>query len=252
MTAEARIGPLRALRLAASWLTVAPVGSPSVPMDRRAGRAVIAVTPLIGAILGATAAGMAVALSLTRAPDLLIGVLVVAFLALATRGMHLDGLADTADGLGCYGDPQRVRQVMRDGSTGPFGAATLFVVMGLDGVCVAALFSTDEFYAIGFTIAASRLAAVVGCRWGLAAADSTGFGALVASSQRWSILAWLAVACAAASPLGIRGFIAVGVIGATSWAFTAHTARRTGGMNGDVLGAAIELSWVAALLTLVI
>ncbi len=252
MAADHRTGPVTALRLALSWLTVAPVGTPPTAPDRRVGAAVIAVAPVVGALVGAAAAGAAFGLSHTRAPGLLIGVLVVALLALATRGMHLDGLADTADGLGCYGDPRRVREVMRDGSTGPFGVAVLIAATAVGAISIGALADGGAWYAIGFAVALSRLAAVVGCRWTLAAADSTGFGALVAGTQRWSLPVWIAVACAVAYPLGVRGPLAVAIVVAGSWAFTAHCARRIGGINGDVLGASIELSCAAALLVLVL
>ncbi|GAA3037721.1 adenosylcobinamide-GDP ribazoletransferase [Gordonia defluvii] len=250
MTPESRIGPLGALRLAASWLTVAPVGTIDRNIDRAAGAAVIAVTPFIGTVVGVLAAGTAFGFSHTQAPDLLIGGLVVAVLALVTRSMHLDGLADTADGLGCYGDPQRVRQVMRDGSTGPFGVVALIAVLGTGAVCIGTLAHDRAWYAIGFAVVASRLAAVIGCRRRLPAADPTGFGALVAGTQSWSIPLWVAVGCAAAYPLGPRGFIAIALVVAGAWAFTAHCSRRFGGINGDVLGASIELSCAATLIVL--
>ncbi|QKT07625.1 adenosylcobinamide-GDP ribazoletransferase [Gordonia sp. X0973] len=247
-----RVGPLRSLWLAFSWLTVAPIGTPTVTMDRRAGRAAIAVTPVVGAALGAVAAAAAFGMAHTRAPDLLVGVLVVALLALTTRGMHVDGLADTADALGCYGPPERVREVMRDGGVGPFGVAALIGAAAVDAICIGTLTGENRWYAIGFAIGSSRIAAVVGCRWTRGPADSTGFGALVAGTQRWSIACWILLAAAAAYPLGVRGFVAVAIVVVGSWLFTAHCARRVGGVNGDLLGAAIELSTIAALLAFVL
>ena len=80
----------------------------------------MASVPAIGAALGAASAGLAFGLAQTDLPALTAGVLIVVLLGVATRGMHLDGLADTADGLGCYGPPDRVTEVMRSGTVGDF------------------------------------------------------------------------------------------------------------------------------------
>lgn len=239
---------MTALITATSWLTVAPVPSPADPPDRRLGGAVIAVVPVVGTLLGALGAAVAFSLSHTPAPALLIGLLVVAVLALATRGMHLDGLADTADGLGCYGPPERVREVMRGGPAGPFAVATLVIVLSIDAVCIGALADQNRWYAIGFAIALGRVAAVVAARTTLPPSSPDGFGALVAATQRGSVAVWAIVAAAAAYPLGPVGYLSVLAVVAFAWAFSAHCARRMGGINGDVLGAGIELSVTLTLL----
>ncbi|MGO3325464.1 adenosylcobinamide-GDP ribazoletransferase [Gordonia sp. (in: high G+C Gram-positive bacteria)] len=244
--------PLTAVGIAVSWLTVAPVPAPRVQMDRRAGGAAITAVPLVGALLGGIAAAAAYGLSLTALPDLLVGVLVVALLALATRGMHVDGLADTADGLGCYGDEVRVREVMRSGDVGPFGAASLAIVLGAQAAAFGALSASEQWWDIVFAVALARVTAVYVCRAGLPPANSTGFGALVAGTQRWSILVWTAVAAAAAWPLGIRALCAVAAVAVFSYAFAAHCRRRMGGIAGDVIGAAIELSTVLTLVVLLV
>ncbi len=208
--------------------------------------------PIVGILLGALASGISVGLGHTDAPDLLVGLLTVGALALATRGMHIDGLADTADGLGCYGQPERVREVMRSGSAGPFAIATLSVVIGVEAVAIGALVAESRWYDIGFAIALARTAAVVACRWTLRPSSPDGFGALVVGTQRWSIAAWVLLALVAAYPVGGAGFASVAAVGVGAWLFSAHCARRMGGVNGDVLGASIELACAATLVILLV
>ncbi|GEE03391.1 adenosylcobinamide-GDP ribazoletransferase [Gordonia spumicola] len=246
------VSPLGALHVAVSWLTVAPLPQPRAEMDRRTGGAAIAAVPVVGALLGCVAASAAFGLSFTRLPDLLIGVLVVALLALSTRGMHLDGLADTADGLGCYGDPEGVRAVMRSGDVGPFGAATLTVVLAVQAIGFSTLSADHSWPQIVFAVALGRVAVVYGCRRGLDAANADGFGALVAGTQRWSTVAWTVVAFGAAWPLGVRAVCAVPAVVLFTVLFTAHCRRRMGGVSGDVLGAVVELSTAVAAVLLIV
>ncbi|MFE0749509.1 adenosylcobinamide-GDP ribazoletransferase [Gordonia sp. NPDC058843] len=253
------IPPTRTLRTAFSWLTIAPVGGhdTSAAPDRSLGAAVMAAVPVVGAVLGAASAIVAFGLAHTGLPMLMIGVLVVVLIAAATRGMHLDGLADTADGLGCYGPPERVTEVMRSGTVGPFGVATLVLTLAVQATGFAALADESRWYEIAFAIALGRLGAVIGTRRSLEPAHPNGFGALVAGTQRTSVVVWLLLALAATVPLGlspngfdgghleaatvVRGVMVVLCVAAFAWWFTRHCARRMGGMSGDVLGATIEL-----------
>ncbi|EOM78184.1 adenosylcobinamide-GDP ribazoletransferase [Rhodococcus rhodnii] len=240
----------RGVALSFSWLTVLPVRSPS-PIDRRAAGRAITAAPLTALVLGAGAAAIASAASLTALPPLAVGLLVAAALALASRGMHLDGLADVADGLGVYGTPERTREVARSGSSGPFAVVTLVVVLVLQATAFGALASRGEYAAVALAVVVGRVSAVIGCRRGIPAATASGFGALVAGTQPWPVVvAWvLAAAAAGVAAAGWTGLAAVVVGLAVAEAAGTHAVRRFGGLVGDVLGAGIELAVVAAALT---
>lgn len=246
---------MRGLALALSWLTVLPVRA--VPegagLDPRAAASAIRWAPLVGALLGGAAAGVLAGLTALGVPGLLTGLLTVGFLALATRGMHLDGLADTADGLGCYGPPERALAVMRDGGAGPFAVVTLVVVLTGQAAALAALAGDQAWWAVVVAVAAGRAAFAWPCRRGVPAARPEGLGAAVAGSQQWWVApAWWVVWAVAAVPALDRawqGPLAVLLGAATVVALSAHTRRRFGGMTGDILGAACEL---AVLVTLVV
>ena len=138
----------------------------------------------MGLLLGAAAGGLVVGLAALGLPALVTGLLAVGALALATRGMHLDGLADTADGLGCYGPPERALAVLRDGSAGPFAVVTLVVVLGVQAASLGALgaapISVAAVPAAALAAATGRASFAWSCRRGVPPARPDGLGALVA------------------------------------------------------------------------
>jgi adenosylcobinamide-GDP ribazoletransferase len=232
------------VRLAFSWLTVLPVGVARV--DRALAGAAISAAPVVGLVLGAGAAGLLLLLDLLGIGGLLAGFLVVGFLALATRGMHLDGLADTADGLGSYKNADGALAIMRDGPVGPFGVVALVLVLGTQAAAI------DDWFSLVLAVTAGRVAFVLCCRHGTTAARSEGLGALVAGSQPLATPILWVLGLLLVSPLAdlahpYRGPVAIAAATGLVLLLGQHATRRLNGITGDVLGAACEIATTVVL-----
>lgn len=262
-----------AVRLALSWMTVLPVGGRGVPGRSEAGRAMTAL-PVVGLVCGVVATATAHGAYAVGAGSVIAGVVGIAAVLALTRAMHVDALADTADGLGSYAGPERALEIMRSGSVGPMGAAVLVLVLLAEVAALGALVASGAWLAPIAAFVLSRCLPVIQLRRGVPAATTTGFGAMVAGSQSRAAVVAVALICAAAGAgLAGSGWSATGWgaawSGAAWWAptigaalglslyaaaagFARHAVRRLGGVNGDVLGAGIEAGTAAALVIAVI
>jgi adenosylcobinamide-GDP ribazoletransferase len=222
-------------------------------------RGVLPWAPLVGLVLGALVTGTAWAGARYAGP--LVGaVLGLGVLAALTRGLHLDGLADTADGLGPLGSRERALQVMRAGDIGPFGVVTVVLTLLLQTACLAALLAVDGgWLTLPVAVVAARLAMARAGLPGVAVAEGSTLGRAVAGTVTPLRLTATALVCAAAVvagavlvgaglPTGAR-LLAAAVLGCLAAEALYRRARiRLGGVNGDVMGAMGETTTAVVLL----
>lgn len=241
-------GSLRATAAALAFLTRVPVGRLAVlgPDDVARGAVLF---PAVGAGIGALVGGVAVGLD-SRLTVLLAAALAVAAEALVTGAIHLDALADTADGLGTP-TRERALEVMREPAIGSFGTAALGLDLLVKTAALAALLDgPDPVLAATAAFALGRTAPLA-LSWTLPYARAGGgTGASLAGPGRapWLAAGLLLGIGIAVGALGLRGLWLVAGAGVAVVLVGLVARRRLGGVTGDVLGAAVEL---ATALTLV-
>ena len=249
------------LLAALGLFSVLPVPGRAAPP----GPGVLRWLPVVGVLLGGLAC--LPALAVWRGGDqgspFLAAALVVTGLALLTRGLHLDGTADLADGLGSGRPADQALAIMRRPDVGAFGVAALVCVLLLQvtalGTVLAASSVPGGVLAVVLATATGRVA--VGQAASRLPAAGSSLGVLVAGAgapgERWGMGAVLLAAAAGA------GVVTGGSAGQVLWwpaavvlallvaaLLTRHAARRLGGVNGDVFGAVVETGTTVALLVL--
>jgi adenosylcobinamide-GDP ribazoletransferase len=202
--------------------------------------------PLAGAVLGLALGGVWWGAERLWPAAVAAAIVVVADLAL-TGLLHVDGLADAADGLLPHLDRSRRLEGMAAPDVGAFGVATVGAVLLLRWTALAAM--TPSPLLLGGLWCASRTTMAVTARTlpyarpcGLASAFLG--GAAVPSAVAGGVLA-TGLALAGVEVPGVVGIAAV-VAGAAAVAALAR--RRLGGFTGDVLGAGSMVGETAGLL----
>ena len=244
---------MRTFRVALTFLTVIPAGIKSFRGPDELARSA-SCFPLVGLLLGLlTAAPTALIRDILPTGPLI--VLVIAGLFFLTRGLHLDGLADTADGLVGGLHRERALEIMKDGPVGPMGAAVIVLVYLLKYAALSSADSSMLLVLILLMPVSGRWSMVLaGSAFGPARKDGLG-------SQFIQDLSWGRFVLSSAVPLGalffvywgnaaLAAFILFGMIAAlaVSLLFALLAARRLGGLTGDVLGAVNEIAETAFLL----
>jgi adenosylcobinamide-GDP ribazoletransferase len=240
---------LRPALAAVTFLTAAPIGRRTEigASDLRRG---MGFFPLVGALVGALTGGVAWAAALVL-PPLPAAALGVAAGVAVTGAMHLDGLADTADGVGASLSGGGPTAAMHDPRLGVFGGAAVALDLLLRVSVLGALVSADPRFPVEAIVAgalgrAAAMALLVACPY---AGGEAGTGGWTRGSSIGPTLVGLVVALGlgvlSVGPETTGGMVAVGVV--ATLLVGRWSRRRLGGVTGDTLGAAVELTETLAL-----
>lgn len=205
--------------------------------------------PAVGLIIGALL--LAVDRVATRALPLpTVDVMIVVALVIITGALHLDGLADAADGLFGGATPERRLEIMRDVHAGTYAVVAVASVLALKWAGLAAIPGDVRFEALVLTPCLARLALLIVAA-AFPYARSDGLGASFRAHAPAALVAGAATTTLAATALlGVGGLFVVAFAATSGLAVGAVAVRMVGGMTGDLYGATIEISEAVTLLFL--
>lgn len=229
---------MRSFFAALGFLTVLP--SPSGGDLRKA----VAFFPWVGLMLGAILEGVRALLG-PFFPVKVQALIVVLALAALTRGLHLDGLADSADALLGTGDRGRALEVMRDPRVGTFG---VLVVLGVVLLKVLLLEEAMDWRALLLFPVLGRTGVLLPMGT-LPYLREEGKGKAFFPVSRSILCFGLGSGLGLSAVFGsLRGLVAFGAVIVYGVLFSRYLKRKLGGVTGDLLGASVETSEVLALM----
>jgi len=239
---------LQALLIAIQFLTTLPVKLTEPVADKSIGYSLL-FYPIVGLIISAIL--IAVASLLATQPASVNAILVLSCWVILTGGLHLDGLADSADAwLGGLGDKSKTLAIMKDPTSGPIAVSILFLVLAIKWVMLTELIAEQNYLAILFAITLSRTALPL-LFLTTPYVRKNGIGALLINQQPKRLSKQVIVAVAVISII-FSGFWLLLISLALFLLLRYWMQQRLGGTTGDTAGAVVELIETAVLITAVL
>lgn len=232
---------------AVSFLTVIPVSGRLTGNDENLQGAPVWF-PVVGLL-----AGLVVCLSdtylLSFLPPLLRASLCMLFFISVSNGLHLDGLADTADGFLSSRPRDRILEIMRDSRIGTMGAAAVSAMMIIKTCAIYSLDENARSAALIMAPIAGRCSITACLAFFDYARNEGGLASVFTRNIQWKhgVLSFAALAASGFILYGLHGFtVALSVSGFIMlWAY--YSKGKIGGFTGDTLGAGCELTELTVL-----
>jgi adenosylcobinamide-GDP ribazoletransferase len=236
--------------IALQFLTIFPVNLKTLPSPQQNGCSLL-FYPVVGLLIGLVL--YAVASLLHVLPIVLLSTFILVIWIWLTGGLHLDGLADTADAwVGGFGDKENTLRIMKDPACGPIGVLSLIIICIIKWSALYVLLEKQLYTALVLFPVFGRLTPLF-LFLTTEYVREKGLGSTIAQyiPKTWSIIIF------SISLLAVGYFVWVGLATAILFILTLIYLRhkfiqRIDGITGDTIGASIEIAETVCLLSFVI
>jgi adenosylcobinamide-GDP ribazoletransferase len=209
--------------------------------------------PVVGLLIGFIAAMLVFVLAAIL-PPFPACALIVIFLIAVSGGLHMDGLADTADGFFSARPRERILEIMRDSRTGVMGVIAVVCAIMLKVSLLVSLPHSTRLGIIFLMPLAGRCALVMMMTGIPYVRSEGGLATLFVKRRSWLHAIWAALFLVVAGFLVAKwmGMIAALATLAATALFSLYSLRKIGGYTGDTLGAVCEIAEIVPILVAVV
>ncbi|MDD5130993.1 MAG: adenosylcobinamide-GDP ribazoletransferase [Candidatus Omnitrophica bacterium] len=204
--------------------------------------------PVVGLFLGGVLVGLNILFSILNTTSITINIILVISLIILTAGMHLDGLADTADAFLSGKEKKEMLGIMRDPHIGAMGVLSLISVILLKVSLLSMVSVSLKPIALMLMCSLSRWAAVATIFFFPYARQEGKAGVFIKGMNlKIFIISSIAVVIFAAVIWQIKGAVVLMVVTGFSCVLGKFSTKKIGGITGDTLGAEIEITEIITL-----